>query len=266
MLAAFAESAPAPRSNDLSRYNQYYKVATRNANFLLTSLRPDGKLRRSWREGRVTQEVFLEDYAALIFGLLELYQTDFYYQFYTASVDLSDEMIPRFEDETGGFFDTPSDGGALLVRPKDIQDNATPSGNALACEALLKLAALTADNGKYRELAEQSLWIMSEYALKYPTAFGRWLSAADFASGNGKQVAVVGDAKEAAFGTLIQVIRSEYRPGVVVAASPYPPEKAAPALLRDRPLVSNQPTAYVCEGFVCRQPVTSPDDLKIQLK
>ena len=266
MLAAFAEAARALGNNDLSRYNQYYKVATRNANFLLTSLRPDGKLRRSWREGRVTQEVFLEDYAALIFGLLELYQTDFDNQWFTAAVELTDEMIQRFEDETGGFFDTPSDGGALLVRPKDIQDNATPSGNALACEALLKLAALTADNGKYRELAEQSLWIMSEYALKYPTAFGRWLSAADFASGNGKQVAVVGDAKEAAFGTLIQVIRSEYRPGVVVAASPYPPEKAAPALLRDRPLVSNQPTAYVCEGFVCRQPVTSPDDLKIQLK
>jgi len=101
--------------------------------------------------------------------------------------------------------------------------------------------------------------------LKYPTAFGRWLSAADFALGKQKQVAVVGDARAETFGTLIQAIRSAYRPGVVVAASPYPPEKDAPALLGDRPLVNDQPTAYVCEDFVCRQPVTSADELKKQL-
>ena len=264
MLAAFAEAARILGNNELNPYYQYYKVATRSAEFLLTALRPDGKLRRSWREGRVTQEVFLEDYAALILGLLELYQTDFNNKWFTAAVELTDEMIERFEDEAGGFFDTPSDGDALLVRPKDIQDNATPSGNALACEALLKLAAFTG-NGDYRDLAQQSLWIMGEYALKYPTAFGRWLSAADFALGNGKQVAVVGDTRAETFGLLIQAIRAEYRPGVVVAASPYPPEKDAPALLRDRPLVNDQPSAYVCEGFVCRQPVTSPDELIKQL-
>jgi len=249
----------APPRNDI-----YYKAATRNADFLLTALRPDGQLRRAWRDGKTTGAVFLEDYAALILGLLELYQTDFDNKWFKAAVDLTEEMIQRFSDSAGGFFDSPSDGEVLLVRPKDIQDNATPSGNALACEALLKLAAFT-DKGEHRDLAEQSLRLMSEQALKYPTAFGRWLSAADFALGKQKQVAVVGDARAETFGTLIQAIRSAYRPGVVVAASPYPPEKDAPALLGDRPLVNDQPTAYVCEDFVCRQPVTSADELKKQL-
>ena len=81
----------------------------------------------------------------------------------------------------------------LLYRPKDLQDNAVPSGNALACEALLKLAAFT-DNGRYRDLAETALRLVSEHALRYPTSFARWLSAADFAFGNVKQVAVVSEA------------------------------------------------------------------------
>ncbi len=267
MLAAFAEAArvlpnEAGAALQLPRNDTYYNLAVRNADFLLTSLRPDGKLHRSWREGRVTQEVFLEDYAALILGLLELYQTDFDNKWFAAAIELTDEMIQRFSDEMGGFFDTPFDGDSLLVRPKDIQDNATPSGNALACEALLKLAAFT-DNGAYRDLAEQCLWLISESALKYPTAFGRWLSATDFSLGTVKQVAVVGEG--AAAGMLIQAIRSAYRPNVVLAVSPYPPEADAPALLRDRPLLKGQPTAYVCEGFVCRQPVTEVNNLLKEL-
>jgi uncharacterized protein YyaL (SSP411 family) len=267
MLAAFAEAArvlpdETGATLPLPRNDTFYNLAVRNADFLLTALRPDGKLHRSWREGRVTQEVFLEDYAALILGLLELYQTDFDNKWFAAAIELTDEMIQRFSDETGGFFDTPFDGDSLLVRPKDIQDNATPSGNALACEALLKLAAFT-DNGAYRDLAEQCLWLISESALKYPTAFGRWLSATDFSLGTVKQVAVVGEG--AAAGMLIQAIRSAYRPNVVLAVSPYPPEADAPALLRDRPLLKGQPTAYVCEGFVCRQPVTEVNNLLKEL-
>jgi uncharacterized protein YyaL (SSP411 family) len=145
-----------------------------------------------------------------------------------------------------------------------LQDNATPSGNALTCEALLRLAALT-DNSSYRDLAEKALKSVAEAVVRYPTAFARWLSAADFALGNIKQVAVLGDAQNKNFETLMKVIRSEYRPNIVVAASTYPPDKNAPALLRERPLTKDLPTAYVCEGFVCRQPVTDANDLEKQL-
>jgi uncharacterized protein YyaL (SSP411 family) len=140
MLAAFAEAGRA--LNDTKRSTTYLTMAIRNADFLLSYLRPEGKLRRSWRAGQVTKEVFLEDYAALILGLLELYQTDFDHKLFFQAQALADEMIEKYSDPTGGFFDTPVDGENLLIRPKDIQDNAKPSGNSLASEALLKLAPL----------------------------------------------------------------------------------------------------------------------------
>ncbi len=258
MLAAFAEAARV--FDDVGR--DYAEVATRNAEFLLTALRPYGQLRRVWREGKTSSAVFLEDYAALILALLELYQTNFENKWFTSAVELAGEMIEKFSDPDGGFFDTPRDGETLLIRPKDIADNATPSGNALACEALLKLAALT-DNGTYRDLAEQALTIASESALRYPLGFGRWLSAAEYAQGTTNQIAVLGEAE--GIGRLLKVIRAEYRPGVVIAASVFPPEKNSPALLRERGLMDGKATAYVCKGFVCRQPTNDPGTLAKQL-
>jgi len=264
VLEALAEAARVLPEATLASNDKYYKMTTRSAEFLLANLRLDGQMRRSWRDGKATSEVFLEDYAALILGLLELYQTDFKNRWFASAVDLADEMIARFSDTEGGFFDTPIDGETLVFRPKDVQDNATPSGNALACEALLKLSALT-DKGEYRDLAEQALKNIAEATVRYPTAFARWLSAADFAQGNVKQIAVLGEAGEEGFEALMQAIRSEYRPNVVVAASTYPPADNAPALLRDRPLIEGKPTAYVCEGFVCRHPTNDPAELDAQL-
>ena len=243
-----------------TRNDIYYELATRNADFLFTHLRPNGKLKHSWRDGKTSSEVFLEDYAALILGLLELYQTDFNNKWVTSAKELADEMLELFHDPAGGFFDTAKDGEQLLLRPKDVQDNATPSGNALACDALLKLAAFT-DNGRYRDLAEKSLGLVAGMASRYPTAFGSWLSAADFALGNGKQVALVYDASTDGASELIRVVRSQYRPNLIVAASPYPPPNDAPALLKDRPLKNGRPTVYVCEGFVCKNPVTTISEL-----
>ena len=285
MLAAFAEAARVLNDNVIvspdksettstrtlrreehpPRNEMYYIAATRSAEFLLSSLRPDGKLRRAWRDGKTTNEVFLEDYASLILGLLELYQTDFNNKWFTSAYELTDEMVEKFSDPNGGFFDTPHDGEALLIRPKDISDNATPSGNALACEALLKLAAYT-DNGKYRDLAEQALALVGDSALRHPLGFACWLSAAENAQGNMKQAAVIGEAGEENFERMLKVIRAEYRPGIVVAASAYPPSKDAPALLNDRPPVDGKATVYVCEGFVCKQPATNIETLKVQLQ
>lgn len=263
MLASIAEAARV-LADENSKANIYLNLATRNAEFLLSHLRPDGKLRRAWRNGKTTQEVFLEDYAALILGLLELYQTDFNVKWFAAAKKLADEMIERFGDTEGGFFDTPFDGETLLFRPKEIQDNATPSGNAMACEALIKLAEFTGD-GKYRDLAEKSLSLITGYVLRHPLGFARWLSAAENAAGSMKQVAVLGEAGEKNFERMIQVIRSEYRPDIIVAASSHPVDAHAPALLKDRPLVNGKATAYVCEGFVCKQPVTEADELVEQL-
>ena len=263
MLAAIAESARVLA--DVSpQASNYLNLATRNAEFLITNLRPDGKLRRSWRDGKTTHEVFLEDYAALILGLLELYQTDFNAQWFAAAKELADEMIEKFSDPNGGFFDTPNDGENLLFRPKDVQDNATPSGNALACEALLKLAAYT-DDGKYRDIAEKAFGLVTKFVMQYPLGFGRWLTAANLATGKMKQVAAVGEAGDPDFQRLIKAIRSEYRPGMVVAASSVSEKYNPPALLHDRPKMNGKATVYVCEGFVCKQPTTEVGTLIEQL-
>ncbi len=259
MLHAFAEAGRV--LDDSKKVSEYIMSATRSANFLLNHLYSNGKLHRSWRNGKRTDEVFLEDYASLIIGLLALYQTDFDNRWFSAAVELADNMIIRFSNSNGGFFDTSNDGEVLLVRPKDLQDNATPSGNALACEALLKLAAFT-DKGEYRDAAEKALRLTTDMALRYPMGFARWLSAADFALDNGKQIAVVFDAMTKDAQEMIQFIQTEYRPNTIIAASTYPPLKSAPALLMDRPLKENKPTVYVCEHFVCKQPVNSIEELK----
>ncbi len=277
MLATMAEASRniiASEDKDFSSYNEwphlsgfhpprnnkYYMLATRCAEFLLRELMPDGKLKHSWREEKTTNEVFLEDYASLILGLLELYQTDFNNKWFVSARELADEMIELFDDPNGGFFDTSKDGERLLLRPKDVQDNATPSGNALACESLLKLAQFSGE-GKYRDLAEKSLRLVVGMATRYPTAFGRWLSAADLALGNTKQVAVVYEAGGENASELIRGVQSKFRPNIIVAASAYPPPEDAPALLNHRPLKDGKPTVYVCEGFVCKNPVTSIDEL-----
>ena len=272
MLAAVAEAARVLETGSSSHSqgvlpphdqpaDRLQRLATRNAEFLLNSLRPAGKLKRSWRDGKITNEVFLEDYAALILGLIELYQTDFNNRWFHAARQLADEMIELFEDPAGGFFETPKDGESLLVRPKDIQDNATPSGNALACEALLKLAAFS-DEGRYRDLAEKALTLVTDFVSRYPTAFARWLSAADFALGSAKQVAVVYEADDPQIQEMLQFIQSAYRPNAIVAASPYPPPPDAPPLVLERPLKNKRPTVYVCEAFVCKNPVTSISELE----
>jgi hypothetical protein len=227
----------------------------------LDALRPGGRLRRSWRQGKATNEVFLEDYAALILGLLELYQTDFQDKWFSVAQQLAEEMIELFEDPNGGFFDTSKEGEELLLRPKDLQDNATPSGNALACEALLKLAAFT-DRGNHRDLAEKSLGLIANFASRYPTSFGRWLSAADFALGKVKQVAVMYESDPQEAMEILQTIQSAYRPNMIVAASPTPPPESAPVLLMDRPLKEGKPTVYVCEGFICKMPVNTISELE----
>ena len=261
MLIALAEAARVFDNTD------YLDMATRNASFLLTALRPENQLRRAWREGKAGSEVFLADYAALILGLLELYQTDFNNRWFVAAQELADEMIEKFGDPEGGFFDTTNESAeasTLPIRPKDLQDNAIPSGNALAAEALLKLDAL-AGNPKYRMLAEKTLGLVSEFVGMYPTAFAQWLSGADFAIHNAKQVAIVGDLGRYETQTLLAEIRSSYRPNVVVAQSPFPIPDNAPELLRSRLLKNDLSTAYVCEGFACKLPVNTVDELREQL-
>ena len=198
-------------------------------------------------------------------GLLDLYQSDPNPRWFAAAEKLVEEMVAHFRDPQGGFFDTRDDHEQLVTRPKDLQDNATPSGNALAAYALLMLSAYTG-RSDWRELAESMLASVQEASARYPTAFSKWLCAADLALFPGPEVAILGDLLDPQTQALISTLWAAYRPNSIAAISPFPPAPGAPALLADRPLLDGRPSAYVCKNFVCLRPVATPEELLAQLQ
>jgi hypothetical protein len=258
MSIAFAEAGRYLNRKD------YTRQAVRNITFILDNLYQDDRLLRAWREGRAIHNAYLEDYAALILSLLALYQSQPEPTWFKWAVLLTEEMVAGFRHPDTGFFDTRRDHETLLFRPKDTQDNATPSGNALAAMALLQVSAYNG-SGEWREIADQMLENIISIALTYPTSFGQWLSAVDFAIGPVQEVALVGDSNSSQFQTLQAELWRTYHPRLVAAFSPFPPQEGAPPLLADRPLLDNQPTAYVCQNFTCQQPVNTLKGLRSQL-
>lgn len=258
MLATFAEAGRYLGRKD------YLQAAQRNAQFLLGNLSDEKRLLRSWRNGTAGHNAYLEDYAALILGLLALYQSDANLQWYLAATDLANAMVKHFADPAGGFFDTRDDHEDLILRPKDVQDNATPSGNALAACALLQLAAYEG-RSDWRKLAEDMLSAIQSAMTGYPLVFAQWLQATDFAIGPTYEVAIVGDPDHPRSQILREQLWAAYRPRLVAAVSSFPPPTGSPALLADRQLISEQPTAYVCQNFTCLQPTSEPEVFANQL-
>jgi uncharacterized protein YyaL (SSP411 family) len=260
MLAAFAEAARV-----LDRDN-YQEVAKRNADFLLRELRlGDGRLLHTWKAGRAKQNGFLEDYAYLIEGLLELYQTTFDPRWFVAAHELAETMIAHFQSPEGGFFDTSGDHETLITRPRDLQDNATPSGNAMAVTALLKLAGFT-NNLRYVNIAHRALAQMQPMMAQYPLGFGQWLQALTYTLAQPKEIAIVGDPEAADTQALLNAVRSGYRPFQVVALGAPSTQPPAVPLLHDRGLVDGHVAAYVCSSFACQAPATEPEGLRALLE
>jgi hypothetical protein len=259
MMSALAEAGR------YLKQEKYTRAATQNAAFLLEKLYPSGALLRSWRAGQARHTAYLEDYAALILGLLALYQSSPDLRWFQAAQTLGEAMIDRFADPQGGFFDTSADHERLLLRPRDLQDNATPSGNALAAMALLQMAAYTGE-GHWRDRAERMLAGMQPLLARYPTGFAQWLAALDFAVGPSWEAAILGDPDSPAFQDLTEALWGGYRPSLVAALSNFPPAPGAPALLAQRALLQGQPTAYLCQQFLCKQPVTNPAAFSAQLE
>jgi hypothetical protein len=257
-IAALAEA-----SRVLAR-DDYRAAAEEAADFLTTALRdPDGTLRRSWKDGRASAMGVLEDHTHLADGLLALYEATFDERWFVLARELTDRVLERFADPAGGFFDTSDDHEQLFTRPKGLQDNALPSGNAMAATVLLRLAALTGE-GRYRDAAETALASVGGVALRYPTGFSQWLIALDLAARPIDELAVVGDLSLAAASELLGVAHEAYRPQLVLAATSEPALSVIP-LLAERPMIDGRPTAYLCRGFACRRPVTSAGELRLQL-
>ncbi len=262
-LRAFAEAA---RILDREDYRQ---AAVRNGAFLLSTMQgEDGRLYRTWKPGHQAKlNGYLEDYAHVTDGLVALYEATFDARWLRAACDLADAILARFaDDESGGFFDTSVDHEALVTRPKALVDNATPAGNSVAADVLLRLALLTA-NHAYQRQAQRILQPMREPMARYPLGFGRLLSALDFFLSRPKEVAIVGVPEAADTRALTGVVYERLWPNKVVAGAA-PGDEAAAALtplLQRREQRDGRATAYVCEQYTCLAPVTTPAELRAQL-
>jgi uncharacterized protein YyaL (SSP411 family) len=260
MLASLAEAA---RILDREDYKQ---AAIRNAEFLLSQMRKDGRLLRSHKDGKSAINGYLEDYADLSEGLLELYQTTFDSRYYSESVSLVERVLTHFDAPGGGFFDTSNDHEALITRPRSLQDNATPSGNSMIATVLIKLVGYAGDT-RYDDAARQYLRGLSAAMQQYPSAFGQALIAADLLIRGIKEVAIIGNPDDQPTKALLNVVYQGYWPNAITALAPNDVgETATPMLLAYRSRVDGKPAAYVCQHFVCQRPVTEPEALNALLK
>jgi len=255
MMASFAEAGVVLDRAD------YTEAARRNAEFVLSNLRRDGLLLRTWKDGVAKFNAYLEDYAFLVEGLVTLYETTGQFRWLDEARTLTQRMIDEFWDgEGGGFFFTGKSHESLIVRSKDYFDNATPSGNSVAAAVLLRLAVLTGEEN-YRKLATRIIEEVGDSVRRYPSAFGYALSAVDFLLSTPKEVAIVGNTLEDIQPLLREAWR-RYLPNKVVAPG-FSGENIP--LLENRPLQDGRPTAYVCEHYACKQPVNEPSALADQL-
>ena len=248
---------------------RYVEAAVRAAGFVLEHLRDgSGRLLRSWRDGRAGRPAFADDHASMADACLVLYETTFELRWFEHARSLADELVRRFRDpERGGFFQTGDDAEALVVRPKDLSDNAVPSGNSAAAEVLLRLAHLTGEP-EYERAGVDALRLVRDAMAGAPTGFGHALGALEAYLSAVKEVAIVGDpASEQTRALVAEITAKRFLPNHVLAvASPGDAASvAAVALLRDRPQRDGRPTAYVCERFVCKLPVTEPSELADQV-
>jgi uncharacterized protein YyaL (SSP411 family) len=257
MTRSFAEASRAFDRND------YLEIATRNADFILTKLRRDGRLLRTHKDGESKLNGYLEDYAYLIDGLLSLYEASFDTRWFEEARSLTETMIAQFWDaDEGGFFFTSADHEKLITRSKDFYDNAIPSGNSAGAGALIRLALLTGED-RYRSMAETILRLMKQGMMRAPSAFGRMLSALDMFLASAYEIAIIGAPEAPETRAMVDVVFKRYLPNKVVAFAPDADSKASRTikLLEGRDRIEGQPATYVCRQFYCQAPQTRAEGL-----
>jgi uncharacterized protein YyaL (SSP411 family) len=261
MLASFAEAAAILERDD------YEKVASANAHFVLENLYRDGLLLRTFKDGEAKLNAYLEDYAFLADGLLALFEATGDFEWFDAARDLANTMLTEFWDDVeGGFFFTGKSHEQLIVRSKDYFDNATPSGNSVAIEVLLKLSTLTG-NEDYTRRAVSVLRSITEPMRRFSSGFGRALCGLDYHLATPKEIVILGPSDSSQTASLKREVWRRYLPNKVVVAPSIVDENRQEEipLLKGRGLINDQPTAFVCEQSTCELPVTEARALAAQL-
>jgi uncharacterized protein YyaL (SSP411 family) len=258
LVRALAEAA---RAFDRTSYRA---EAVRHGEFLFRALVRDGRVLRSYKDGVARIAGYLEDHAAVGLAALSLYELTFDRVWLERARALADAVVRWFWDsDVGAFFDTASDHERLVTRPRDVTDNATPSGTSLAVELLARLADLL-QNEDMRRRASYVLETLAEPMAQHATAFGHALGAADLLVRGAVELAIVGDPQADDFRSLTRAAAERYIP-VLVMAGGSGPDSDVP-LLMDRSAPHGRATAYVCRNHSCDAPVTDPAALAAQLE
>ncbi len=241
----------------------WLETARDAARFLLDATRrPDGRLQHAWQGSEARGLGFAEDYAALLEALVTLAEVDDM-AWLDEARRTADDLLARFADPNGGgFYGTGIDAEELIVRPKELQDGATPAASSLAASGLLRLAALTGDD-RYAEPARRWLTTLGPLLGEHPSAFPYLLGALERSLAPPLEVALVGDGP--ALAALQREVWGRLLPNAVTLSAPEGAGADRSPLLADRPLVDGTATAYVCERFACRAPVTDPVALRATL-
>jgi uncharacterized protein YyaL (SSP411 family) len=233
--------------------------------FILDTLYQDGRLLHVYKDGVAKLNGYLDDYAFITDALLDLYEATFDTRWFELGHTLMETTITQFwDDDGGGFFFTSADHEQLIVRSKNPYDNAIPSGNAMCVHNLLRLSAFTG-RSEYRDKAHQILCIFSDHMEKAPGGFGHLLSGLAWHLNQPEEIAIIGAIDDETTQAMLKAVNTGFRPYKVVALYDPASGQARAAeiipLLANRALVDGKTTAYVCENFVCRQPVTTAEEL-----
>ena len=256
MVAALAE-AGAAFGNDA-----YISVAAQSADLLLGELRgQDGRLMHVWQDGHARVLGFLDDYACLIDGLLALHQVTQDARWLAEARRLADIALIDFAAPVG-LFDTSSQHEALVLRPRELQDTATPSGNAMMALDLVRLSALTGHSG-YQAAADEMLRGIERTALAYPAGFAQWLIALRLDRAPRRAIVIVDGDTPDETNDLVAACRRRYLPHTLLVVGEQ--QGITPYLYYGRLSVEGRATAYVCTGNTCAEPVVTSEALAREL-
>ncbi|MHB1004802.1 MAG: thioredoxin domain-containing protein [Chloroflexota bacterium] len=255
-LGAFAEVGTSLGRED------YLAIARRNADYLRSALMAGDRLYHSADSREPRLEGFLQDYAFVADGLLALYRATLEGEWLAMARRLGVAMVDRFWSEAeGAFYDSGIGHEGLVLRPRDVYDNAIPSGGAAATRVLYWLAAI-ADDGEFRRVADVSLSSVMALASRNPLAFSHWLGSLDYVTAPPREVAIVGAPADPATRALLAVVNGPYAPNLVVVGEQG--TEGSP-LLAGRVAHNSRPTAYYCEAYACHQPTIDPVQLRALL-
>jgi hypothetical protein len=279
MIAALARGAWV--LND----KQFAQAAAQATHFLLSKLRDNnGRLQARYREGEVNYPAYLDDYAFLTWGLLELYQATFQADYLKKALELTQDMQDLFWDkENGGFFFIGHDAEQLPARPKELYDGAIPSGNSVATLNLFRLASITGDSDM-KKLASEQLRTFAKTVADYPAGYSYYLSALSFSLGPSMEIVLTSSEPEPNgfvhdeqspdlqnnYGKFLNTLRSAFLPQATILTYPTGGEgKKIAALaphLTDKTPLNNRPTVYLCQNYACQAPITDSNELSKQIQ